>query len=103
MANVGSPLANVGSPMANVGSPLANVDSLVDNLFRAKPNRNSNSNKFFTKNISMDLQDSPVIKPDREANKRFRSPRKVVESESSESEDDSPIKVSLNRMGRKKA
>ncbi|XP_076917637.1 uncharacterized protein LOC143577793 isoform X2 [Bidens hawaiensis] len=92
LANVGSPLVNVDSPLENVGSPLENVDSLVENSFRAKRTRSSNSKGFFTKNISMDLQDSPVIKPDREANKRFRSPRKVVESESSESEDDSPIK-----------
>ncbi|XP_076941846.1 uncharacterized protein LOC143611535 [Bidens hawaiensis] len=93
LENVGSPLANVDSPLENVESPFENVDSLVENSFRAKRTGSSNSKGFFTKNISMDLQDSPVIKPDREANKRFRSPRKVVESESSESEDDSPIKV----------
>ncbi|KAK9067748.1 hypothetical protein SSX86_011859 [Deinandra increscens subsp. villosa] len=69
------------------------VDSPFENSFRTK--RSSNSKGFFTKvhkyNTSMDLQDSPVIKPDLEENKGFRSPSKVVGSESSELGGDSPI------------
>ncbi|KAJ0699426.1 putative meiosis-specific protein ASY3 [Helianthus annuus] len=91
--DVDSPIENVDSPLENVDSPLENVDTPIDNSFRTERTRSSNSKGFYTKNISMDVQDSPVIKPDREENKCFRSPSKVVESESSESEDDSPITV----------
>ncbi|KAC9547197.1 hypothetical protein E3N88_45648 [Mikania micrantha] len=69
------------------------VDSPFENIFRSKQTRSSNSKGFYTKNISMDLHDSPVIKPDHKENKCFRPPSKVVVSESSESEDGSPITV----------
>ncbi|KAI7745060.1 hypothetical protein M8C21_034026 [Ambrosia artemisiifolia] len=91
---VDSPLENVDSPIENVDSPLENIGSPIDNSFRTKRTCSSNSKGIFTKNISMDLQDSPVIKADREENRSFRSPS-VVESESSESEDDSPMTVPI--------
>ncbi|KAL8262250.1 hypothetical protein R6Q59_026299 [Mikania micrantha] len=74
------------------------VDSPFENVYRSKQTRSSNSKGFYTKNISMDLHDSPVIKPDHKENKCFRPPSKVVVSESSESEDGSPITVTFEKF-----
>ncbi|KAI3805859.1 hypothetical protein L1987_21746 [Smallanthus sonchifolius] len=86
---------NIPSPISlfQINKEDIDVDTPSENSFRTKRTRSSNSKGFYTKKSFMDLQDSPVIKPDHEENKCFRSPSKVVESGSSESEDDSPITV----------